>query len=349
LILEAGRAINVRHALCMVFLFEGARIMIETPLVRRVVRKALTCAAIGMLAAASWGQTAGTGTITGTVTDSSGAVIPNATVVITNTDTGVARTIQTNSDGSYTATFLQPGHYEVVVGGGAFGKFDQRDINLTVGRTLAINASLAAASVSSEVVVSGEAPVLDTQKTEVSQTVGQQLISNLPVNGRRWDDFVLLTPNVVPDGGSGLVAFHGISGLYNQNYVDGANNNEMLFSEARGRASGAPYVYSLDSIKEFEAETSNYSAEFGQAAGGQVNAITVPAPTPRMAISFTTCVTQPSTRSILTASGRPCTTMATRSCSRSPFTSNSSLAAAWAVRSSKTSFSTSSPMTAFVG
>ena len=84
----------------------------------------------------------------------------------------------------------------------------------------------------------------------------------------------MLTPNVVPDGGSGLVAFHGISGLYNQNFVDGANNNQMLFSEARGRASGAPYVYSLDSIKEFEAETSNYSAEFGQAAGGQVNAIT---------------------------------------------------------------------------
>jgi hypothetical protein len=67
---------------------------------------------------------------------------------------------------------------------------------------------------------------------------------------------------------------HGISGLYNQNYVDGANNNQMLFSEARGRASGAPYVYSLDSIKEFQAETSNYSVEFGQAAGGQVNAIT---------------------------------------------------------------------------
>ena len=94
------------------------------------------------------------------------------------------------------------------------------------------------------------------------------------MNARNWSDFVLLTPNVVQDGGSGLVSFHGISGLYNQNYVDGANNNQMLFSEARGRASGAPYVYSLDSIKEFQAETSNYSVEFGQAAGGQVNAIT---------------------------------------------------------------------------
>ncbi len=76
------------------------------------------------------------------------------------------------------------------------------------------------------------------------------------------------------DGSTGLISFHGISGLYNQNYVDGANNNQMLFSEARGRSNGAPYVYSLDSIKEFQAETSNYSVEFGQAAGGQVNAIT---------------------------------------------------------------------------
>ncbi len=100
------------------------------------------------------------------------------------------------------------------------------------------------------------------------------MLQNLPVAARNWSDFVLLTPNVTQDGGTGLISFHGISGLYNQNYVDGANNNQMLFSEARGRSSGAPYVYSLDSIKEFQAETSNYSVEFGQAAGGQVNAIT---------------------------------------------------------------------------
>src|ERR1700677_3481956 len=121
--------------------------MLKSILARRVSRKGLTLALAGMLiasAACCSGQTAGTGTITGVVTDTSGAAIPNATVVITNTDTGVSRTIQTNSDGSYTATFLQPGHYEAVLGGGAFRKFDQKDINLPVGRTLAINASLAA-------------------------------------------------------------------------------------------------------------------------------------------------------------------------------------------------------------
>ena len=219
-------------------------------------------------------QTAGTGTITGTISDINKAAVPGASVLVRDVDTGVERTITANGDGLFVATFLQPGHYEVVASGSGFGSVEQKNIVLTVGRTVSLDFTLPLQTVQQAVTVTDTAPLLDTEKTEVSQTVGQQLISNLPVNGRRWDDFVLLTPNVVPDGGSGLVAFHGISGLYNQNYVDGANNNQMLFSEARGRASGAPYVYSLDSIKEFEAESSNYSVEFGQAAGGQVNAIT---------------------------------------------------------------------------
>jgi Carboxypeptidase regulatory-like domain len=220
------------------------------------------------------GQTSGNGNINGTVTDSSGAAVPNASVTVIDSDTGVTRSLTTNADGSYSANFLQPGHYEIVFAGTGFGKIDRKNLVLTVGQLLTLDVSLPAASVSSEVVVTSESPLLDTEKTEVSQTFSEQLITNLPVNTRNWSAFVLNTPNVTQDGGSGLVSFHGISGLYNQNYVDGSNNNQMLFSEARGRASGAPYVYSIDSIKEFQAETSNYSVEFGQAAGGQVNAIT---------------------------------------------------------------------------
>ena len=219
-------------------------------------------------------QTAGAGTINGTVTDAAQAVIPGASVTVINTDTGVAHAYTTNSTGSYTAPFLLPGHYKVDATAPNFGKVEASDITLLVGQSLTVNLSLKVSSSRTTVEVAATPQILDVQKTEVSQSVDQHLVENLPVNARNWSDFVLLTPNVTQDGGSGLISFHGISGLYNQNYVDGANNNQMLFSEARGRASGAPYVYSVDSIKEFQSETSNYSVEFGQAAGGQVNAIT---------------------------------------------------------------------------
>jgi hypothetical protein len=219
-------------------------------------------------------QTSGAGSITGAVTDASQAVIPGASVSVVNIETGSANSYTTNSAGIYVAPFLKPGHYKIDASASGFGKVEASDLTLQVGQTLTVNLALTVESATATVEVSATNTLLDVQQTEVSQVVDSPIIQNLPVNGRNWSDFVLLTPNVVADGTSGLVSFHGISGLYNQNYVDGANNNQMLFSEARGRSSGAPFVYSLDSIKEFQTEASNYSAEFGQAAGGQVNAIT---------------------------------------------------------------------------
>jgi hypothetical protein len=219
-------------------------------------------------------QSSGTGTITGTITDNSQAVIASASVIVTDTDNGVARTIPVNGAGIYSAPFLQPGHYTVRVSANGFATVEKARLILDVGQTLTVDATLPPASVSSQVLVTSQAPLLDTEKTEVSQTVSETMISSLPIASRNWSNFALLTPNTVADGTSGLVSYHGISGLYNSNYVDGANNDQALFSEARGRASGMPYVYSLDSIQEFQVAAATYSAEFGQAAGGQVNAIT---------------------------------------------------------------------------
>ncbi len=218
-------------------------------------------------------QTAATGTISGTVTDASGATVPDASVIITNTDTGAARTLTTNNSGEYTSTFLQPGHYEVIVTATGFGKVNRQNLVLTVGQVLTVDVALPTGSAATEVTVTDVSPLIDTLKTQVSQTVSQEFVANLPVNGRRYDNFVLLTTNVVPDGNSGLISYRGISGLYNTNLVDGANNQQAFFSEARGRAIGSPYVFPQDAIKEFESSTSGYSAEFGQAAGGQINAI----------------------------------------------------------------------------
>jgi hypothetical protein len=220
-----------------------------------------------------WAQSAGTGTITGTLSDPQGASIPGATVVVRNIDTGLDHTLESNDAGIYVAAFLQPGRYEIHASKDGFATVVRQGLNLQVGQTLAIDFKLPIQVAQVTVTVTSESPVLDTEKTETSQVVSQTLVENLPINGRRWDNFVLLTPGVTNDGGFGLVSYRGISGIYNENSVDGANNNQAFFSEARGRTRIA-YVYSMDTIKEFQVSASNYSAEFGQAAGGVVNAVT---------------------------------------------------------------------------
>jgi hypothetical protein len=243
------------------------------------VRRALplVCLAVALLALLPGGamaQTAGSATITGTVTDASGAVVPAVNITIRNADTGIERQTQTSDAGLYTAAFLPPGNYTVQAAKAGFSTVLRKDLTLQVGQTLAINLSLSVQATQQEVTVTGEAPVVDPEKTERSQVVSEGAVENLPVSGRRWDTFVMLTPNVTNDGTSGLVSYRGISGLYNSNTVDGANNNQAFFSEARGRANSGAYVYSMDSIKEYQVSASNYSAELGQAAGGVVNAVT---------------------------------------------------------------------------
>ena len=219
-------------------------------------------------------QNAALGGIDGVVRDASGAVVPGATVVITDTQTGASRTLTTDSEGHYAVNFLQPGPYEVIVGGGSFGKVDRKDVPVTVGAPVTVDANLPAASVTTDVTVNSEVPLLDTEKVEQSQVVDQEIVSNVPVNSRRFESFVLLTPNVIPDGNTGLIGYRGISGVYNSNIVDGGNNNQQFFSEARGRSIGAPYVFPVDAIREFESSATGYSAELGGAAGGIINAIT---------------------------------------------------------------------------
>lgn len=219
----------------------------------------------------AFSQTSGAGGIVGTLTDPSGSVVPGVDVTILNTETGLARTVHTNQSGIYSATFLQPGVYDVTASKSGFAKIDNKGLTVQVGQTLTVDIQMTVATTSETVEVTGQAQLVDPAKTEQSQSVSQTLVQNLPIVGRRWDNFVLLTPGVTTDGG--LVSYRGISGLYNNNSVDGANNNQAFFSEARGRST-VPYTYSLDAIQEFQVSASNYSAEFGQAAGGVVNAVT---------------------------------------------------------------------------
>jgi Carboxypeptidase regulatory-like domain/TonB-dependent Receptor Plug Domain len=218
-------------------------------------------------------QTA-TGTITGAVTDPAGLPIVDVNVVVRNADTGIESTHPTNSSGIYVAPYLQPGNYQVTVAKAGFQTVIEKDIAVHVGDRLTVDAKMRVQMENSTVTVTEEAPLLETEKSEASQTITRNQVEGLPIATRRWENFVLLTPAVTTDGTSGLSSFRGISGLYNANSVDGANNTQAFFSEARGRAIIVSYVYSADSIREFEVSSSNYSAEYGQAAGGVVNAVT---------------------------------------------------------------------------
>ena len=218
-------------------------------------------------------QTTGAGTITGTVTDPNGGVVGGAAVAVRNTNTGATLSLVTNAAGLYVAPFLPPGMYEITADKTGFGKILRKDLTLQVGQTLTIDIPLPLQTTREIVTVTGEPSVVDPEKTEMSQVVSATQQENLPLAGRRWESFALLTPNVTTDGGSGLVSYRGISGLYNTSAVDGTNNSQAFFSETKGRTT-IPYIYSMDSIQEFQVTSSNYSAELGQAAGGIVNAVT---------------------------------------------------------------------------
>jgi hypothetical protein len=218
-------------------------------------------------------QTAATGNIEGIVTDTTGAVLPGVAVVVKNTGTNVTRDVVTDNAGRYRANALQPGMYEVTATLGGFQPATLGNVEVQVGQTQSVDVKLRAAGVTEVVTVTAESPLIDTRRTDVSNVVGETAIENLPINGRRWENFVLLGPGVTNDGNFGLVSYRGISGLYNNNTVDGADNNQAFFSEARGRTR-ISYSISQGAIKEFQVGVSNFSAEFGRAAGGTVNAVT---------------------------------------------------------------------------
>ena len=153
------------------------------------------------------------------------------------------------------------------------------------------------AGVDETINVIADAPLLDIQRTNVSNVFDQDVIQNLPLNGRRWDQFVMLSPGVTNDGTFGLISYRGISGLYNNNMVDGVDNNQAFFSEARGRTR-AVYSISESAIKEFQVGVSNMSAEFGRAAGGTVNAVTKSGSNAFSGEGSISCATRPSSRRI---------------------------------------------------
>lgn len=235
------------------------------------------CLAFLLVALLSFGASAQSttdGAIGGTVMDPSDAAVPNAKVTVKNNGTNAEQTVMTDESGYFRVAKLTPGTYTVAISAPGFADFKAEQLTVDVGRLSELSPKMNVASAGAEVLVSAETPQINTTSPDFGPIVDQAAISNLPINGGRWSEFALLTPGVVNNSsGFGLLSFRGISTLLNNNTIDGADNNQAFFSEERGRTR-AGYSSAKAAVEEFQVNTSNYSAEYGRAAGAVINTVT---------------------------------------------------------------------------
>ncbi len=230
-------------------------------------------ALIAMCAVSTMAQSTVAGAISGTVMNPNKEVVAGATVTVKNNGTNKEATATTDDNGGFKFSNLDPGTYSVTVNASGFAPFTNDNVVVEVGRATELPVAVSLQGVTGTVQITAEAPVINTSQQDFSSNVNQVTINESPINGRRWSNFAILTPGAVPDGTFGLISFRGISGLLNNNTVDGGDNNQAFFAEERGRTR-IPYVISQASIREFQVNTSSYSAEYGRSAGGVTNAVT---------------------------------------------------------------------------
>jgi len=223
--------------------------------------------------AAATAQSGSEASLGGTVTDPMGAVVPGAVVRATGLGTSSAHAIRSDAHGLFRFPVLPPGQYEISVESPGFSRFIQHDIELSVGSKVDLEVRLAIGARSDSVVVNGQAPLVEVTRTQFSTTVDSRSVANLPLNGRNFLNFVLLTPGVTE--APGAVAGYNFAGQlqFSSLMVDGADHNSFQAAPV-GTATPNRYLFSQESIQEFQVNTNSYSAEFGRAGTAVVNVIT---------------------------------------------------------------------------
>jgi len=221
----------------------------------------------------------GSAALTGVVEDITGARVASAVVAVANPENGFHREVVANSEGNFSFAMLLPGRYIVT----AWTKEMQTPIGapveIYVGGVGQVQLRLAPIGRTETVTVSAQPEGIDTQSSGVSEVVSQEAIEDLPLNGRRFTDLALLTPGVTQDPRSltsdsnGDLSFGGTRGFQNNFLVDGADNNNSFYAQARGRYR-APYQFSNEVIQEFRVSSNSYSAELGRAGGAVFNVVT---------------------------------------------------------------------------
>ncbi len=222
-----------------------------------------------------------TGAVGGRITDASGAVVPGAAVALRNLATGVQQSTASNRTGLYQFPALIPGNYSIVATNKGFRPLEIL-VRVLVGNTTVQNLTLQVGTESEAMQVIGATPLLRPAESSASTVLEHSLIGDLPLNGRKYTAFVMLTPNTSFDGDTGLVSLAGQQGGEDSGYangngstvftVDGTNATNNYFADIIGRYR-IPYLYGEDSIEEFQVAVSPYSAIYG-GGSGFVNAVT---------------------------------------------------------------------------
>ena len=233
-------------------------------------------AAIGFIAFLGWEPAAwsqvDTGSISGTVKDSSGAVIGSASVAVTNTATALSVTAQTNPNGFYSVQDLRPGIYDVAVTVPGFDKVNKTGIEVRVQDRLAVDFQMTVGQTSTEISVESQAPVLDSETSSIGQVVDQQQIVGLPLNGRNYIQLATLAAGTSPSQRSterNTFVSNGARPIQNSYLLDGIDNKNKIVGF--DSSSAQSIEVNVDALQEFKVQTSNFSAEFGQSAGAVVN------------------------------------------------------------------------------
>src|SRR5262249_3531688 len=212
------------------------------------------------------------GQIGGTVLDPGQAAVPNAKVTIKNTGTNVQRELTTGEAGQFRAVLLDPGTYDVTVNASGFAPAVLNGVVLNVGGLVMLPINLAVGATATTVEVTATLAASDLPAP--STTISTAAIQNLPINGRRFQDFATLTPTVVVEPSRSQISFAGQRAINSNIMVDGADYNQPFFGGIRGgERSNSIITVPQSSVQEFQAITTGYAAEYGRSTGGILNVI----------------------------------------------------------------------------
>lgn len=239
--------------------------------------KFLVCSCLGLALVLAGGADAQTtGTIQGFVSDDSGAALPGVTVTVENSKTGAVRTVFTGADGRYKALSLVSGVYHVQAALEGMQTTRQENVEVLVAQVLDINVQMALAGVEESIVVTAETPLVEVSRSSAASYVSEREIADLPILGRDFKDFALLTPTVQDDTIRGFIVMSGQRGIYSGLNIDGVSNKSAFFGYGTGgeATENDGLIVAQDSVKEFQIVTSSFAPEYGNNNGGYINVVT---------------------------------------------------------------------------